>query len=36
VYFVDRDGDKKTVKAKIGSNLLDVAIDNNLDLEGFG
>lgn len=36
VYFIDRDGDKKTVKAKLGSNLLDVAIDNNLDLEGFG
>jgi hypothetical protein len=36
VYFVDRDGEKREAKAKIGSNLLDVAIDNSIDLEGFG
>ena len=36
IHFVDRDGDKKTTKANIGTNLLDVAIDNNIDLEGFG
>ena len=36
VYFIDRDGEKITAKAKIGTSLLDVAIDNNIDLEGFG
>jgi hypothetical protein len=33
---VDRDGDKVEAKAKVGTNLLDVAIDNHIDLEGFG
>ena len=36
IYFIDRDGEKRPAKAKIGSNLLDVALDNNIDLEGFG
>ncbi len=36
VYYIDRDGEKKLAKAKVGSNLLDVALDNNIDLEGFG
>ena len=36
VNFVDRDGEKIAVKAKIGTSLLDVAIDNHIDLEGFG
>lgn len=36
LYFIDRDGDKKATKAKIGTSLLDVALDNNIDLEGFG
>jgi hypothetical protein len=36
VYYIDRDGQKRAAQAKIGSNLLDVAIDNNIDLEGFG
>ena len=36
IYFIDRDGEKRTAKAKIGTNLLDVAIDNNIELEGFG
>ena len=34
VFFVDRDGDKVQAKAKVGTNLLDVAIDNQIDLEG--
>ncbi len=36
LYFIDRDGTKLEAKAKIGSSLLDAAIDNNIDLEGFG
>ena len=36
VYFIDRDGEKRLANAKLGSNLLDVALDNNIDLEGFG
>jgi len=32
--FVDRDGENRVVKAKIGTNLLDTAIDKNIDLEG--
>ncbi|CAF0872088.1 unnamed protein product [Brachionus calyciflorus] len=34
VFFIDRNGDKQKAKAKIGTSLLDVAIDNNIDLEG--
>lgn len=30
IFFVDRDGDKVAAKAKIGTNLLDVALDNNI------
>lgn len=36
IYFIDRDGEKRLAKAKIGSSLLDAALDNNIDLEGFG
>lgn len=36
IVFIDRDGDQKKVKALVGTSLLDVAIDNNVDLEGFG
>lgn len=36
VNFVLDDGTKFTAKAKVGTNLLDVVIDNNLDLDGFG
>ncbi len=36
ITFIDRDGDKRVAKAKLGDNLLDVAIDNSIDLEGFG
>ncbi|CAC5409924.1 FDX1 [Mytilus coruscus] len=34
LYFVDRDGDRITVNADVGSSLLDVAIDNDIELEG--
>ena len=36
VYFIDRDGDKRVAKAKMDTTLLDAALDNNIDLEGFG
>ncbi|XP_013915438.1 PREDICTED: adrenodoxin, mitochondrial [Thamnophis sirtalis] len=36
VHFVNRDGDKLTAKGKVGDSLLDVVIDNNLDIDGFG
>jgi len=34
INFIDRDGDKVTVNAKVGDSLLDVAKDNDVDLEG--
>lgn len=34
ITFLDRDGDKKTVSAKNGESLLDVAKNNDIDLEG--
>lgn len=34
ITFVDRDDDKTTVQAKVGDTLLDVAKDNDIDLEG--
>lgn len=33
--FLDRDGDSKTVAAKQGETLLDVAKNNDVDLEGL-
>lgn len=30
------DGEKVTAKAKVGDNLLDVVIENNVDIDGFG
>ena len=35
ITFIDRDGDKKTVPANKGDTLLDVAKDNDIDLEGW-
>jgi ferredoxin len=35
ITFVDRDGDKRTVSAKQGDSLLDVAKNNDLDVEGL-
>ena len=37
VTFVRPDGSKvATVKTKVGENLLDVIIDNDVDIDGFG
>ena len=34
ITFVDRDGDEHVVKAKLGSSLLEVAKEFDIDLEG--
>eukprot|EP00041_Stephanoeca_diplocostata_P008958 m.134144 g.134144 ORF g.134144 m.134144 type:complete len:163 (-) comp17554_c0_seq1:134-622(-) len=34
VTFVNTAGDRINCKARVGENLLDVAVDNNIDLEG--
>nr|XP_025749233.1 adrenodoxin, mitochondrial [Callorhinus ursinus] len=36
VHFVNRDGETLTAKGKVGDSLLDVVIENNLDIDGFG
>ncbi|CAF3736045.1 unnamed protein product [Rotaria magnacalcarata] len=36
VKIIDRDGKLINSKAKIGSNMLDVVLDNKLDIDGFG
>ncbi|XP_013061489.1 adrenodoxin-like protein 2, mitochondrial isoform X1 [Biomphalaria glabrata] len=36
VTFLLRDGKKQQVKAKVGDNLLDIIIENNVDIDGFG
>ncbi|KAL8191022.1 UNVERIFIED_CONTAM: Adrenodoxin, mitochondrial [Gekko kuhli] len=36
VHFITRDGDKLTAQGKVGDSLLDVVVDNNLDIDGFG
>lgn len=36
VHFINRDGDKLTAKGKPGDSLLDVVVENNLDIDGFG
>ena len=36
VTFVMPDGAKATAKAKEGENLLDIVIDNDIDIDGFG
>ncbi|XP_041354965.1 adrenodoxin-like protein 2, mitochondrial [Gigantopelta aegis] len=36
IYFVTKDGDKHQVKAKLGDNLLDVVLENDVDIDGFG
>lgn len=35
IVFVQADGTEKEVMAEIGKNLLDVAHDNNVELEGM-
>ena len=34
--FIDREGNPVTVKAKVGDTFLDAAVNNDVDLEGFG
>jgi len=34
ITFIDGDGDRETVDAKIGNNLLEVAHDNDIEVEG--
>ncbi len=36
LHFKMRLGEKRTVQAKLGDNLLDVIIDNDVDIDGFG
>ncbi|XP_020041886.1 adrenodoxin, mitochondrial [Castor canadensis] len=36
VHFINRDGQTLTTEGKIGDSLLDVVIENNLDIDGFG
>lgn len=36
VHFINRDGEKITVKASPGDSLLDVVINEDLDFDGFG
>ncbi|KAG4070670.1 hypothetical protein HA402_013590 [Bradysia odoriphaga] len=36
VTFIRANGERITTKGKIGDHLLDVVVNNNIDLEGFG
>ena len=36
VTFTTPDGKASTVKSKVGENLLDIIIDNDVDIDGFG
>ncbi|KAM5246724.1 adrenodoxin, mitochondrial [Ctenodactylus gundi] len=36
VHFINRDGETLSAKGKIGDSLLDVVVENNLDIDGFG
>jgi ferredoxin len=36
VTFTTPDGKTSTVKSKVGENLLDIIIDNDVDIDGFG
>ncbi|XP_017776088.1 PREDICTED: adrenodoxin [Nicrophorus vespilloides] len=36
VTFIRANGDKIETKGKIGDSLLDVVVNNNLDIDGFG
>lgn len=36
VHFINRDGEKITVKGSPGESLLDVVINEDLDIDGFG
>ena len=34
--FINREGEPLKVKAKVGDTFLDAAVNNDVDLEGFG
>lgn len=34
IIYVESDGKERVAEAKIGENLMDVAHENNIDLEG--
>ena len=34
LVYIEPDGTEKTANARIGENLMDVAHENNIDLEG--
>lgn len=36
VHFINRDGEKITVKANPGDTLLDVVVNQDLDFDGYG
>ncbi len=36
VHFLNRDGKRITVKALTGESLLDVVVNHDLDIDGFG
>ncbi|XP_023410544.1 adrenodoxin, mitochondrial isoform X2 [Loxodonta africana] len=36
VHFINRDGETLTAKGEVGDSLLDVVVENNLDIDGFG
>lgn len=36
ISYIDRSGEELSVDAEIGKNLMDVAHDNNIELEGNG
>nr|XP_022293660.1 adrenodoxin-like isoform X1 [Crassostrea virginica] len=36
VHFVMSDGNMQSATTKVGENLLDVIVDNDIDIEGFG
>ena len=36
IKIIDRDEKLVNAKAKIGSNMLDVVLDNKIDIDGFG
>ncbi|XP_069125547.1 adrenodoxin-like isoform X1 [Argopecten irradians] len=36
VHFIQSDGSKLTTTAAVGENLLDIIIDNDIDIDGFG
>lgn len=36
VHFINRDGEKITVKGSPGDTLLDLVINEDLDFDGFG